>query len=137
MLEQLAQIDEVVLRQSPRTAGEAVAGTSQMRRRVAEWMNANRYPPEYVRLFFDNMSRDGWPRTHDGRAWQVDHVLELWAGGEDGPANYLPLHPDLHAIKSEIWTRFRGRFRDQITEADEQVDIREHGGLPGVPVPTR
>ena len=107
-----------------------------MRRRVQEWMDADRYPPDYVTEFLDApRGPDGWPRSADGRAWQVDHVLELWAGGEDGPDNYLPLHPDLHSIKSEIWRRFRLRYREQLMEIDQQVDTREHGGLDAIPEP--
>jgi hypothetical protein len=135
MLEQLAGLDEIVLQQSPRTAGRDVADTDAMRRRVQEWMDAGRYPADYVTEFLDARGPDGWPQSADGRAWQVDHVLELWAGGEDGPDNYLPLHPDLHRIKSEIWERFRLRFREQLMRIDEQVDTREHGPLDAIPEP--
>ena len=91
---------------------------------MLEWVRANRYPAEFVLEFNAHLGPDGWPVSADGRAWEVDHVLELWAGGEDGPANYLPLHPDVHAIKSEILTRFREIFRDRIRVDDEQVDAR-------------
>jgi hypothetical protein len=135
MLEQLASVDEIVLQQSPRAAGTGVAGTAAMRRQVTEWIDAGRYPQELAEAFVAARGADGWPVSADGRAWEVDHVLELWAGGEDSPANYVPLHPDLHRIKSEIWARFRRRFRDQLAQIGEQVDTREHGPLDAIPEP--
>ena len=123
MLAQLRALDEIVLSQSPRSAGIDIADTAAMRRRVAEWMRANRYPAEFVLEFNANLGPDGWPVSADNRVWEVDHVLELWAGGEDSPANYLPLHPDVHAIKSEILGRFREIFRDRLRVDDEQVEV--------------
>ena len=124
MLAQLGALDEIVLQQSPRQAGVDIADTAAMRRRVVEWMDAGNYPPDYVLEFRAAIGPDGWPVSANGRAWEVDHVLELWAGGDDTPDNYLPLHPDVHAIKSEILTRFRRIFRDSLRVDDEQVDAR-------------
>lgn len=125
MLDQLRTTDVLVLRQSPRSAGRDVATTEQMRQQVEEGITQGRYPPEYVEAFEANRGPDGWPRTRSGRAWEVDHVRELWQGGEDNASNYLPLDPRLHQIKSAIMSRFRARYRRPHERPGEQVDVRE------------
>ncbi|GAB3897082.1 hypothetical protein GCM10029964_079400 [Kibdelosporangium lantanae] len=130
-LELLAAADGVTLTQSPRQAGTPVASTTRMRQAVIEAIHAGHYPPEYVAAFEAAAAgqADGWPRTPHGEAWEVDHVLELWAGGADDASNYLAIDPRLHDIKSEILTEFRNRFRSRLQEPGEQTDIRHSGGL--------
>jgi hypothetical protein len=125
MLDQLHGADVMVLRQSPRQAGRDVATTEQMRRQVEEGITQGRYPPEYVEAFEANRGPDGWPRTSSGRPWEVDHVRELWQGGEDNASNYLPIHPRLHAIKTALMGRFRARYRERSRRAGRQTDVRE------------
>ena len=102
-----------------------------MRDAVLQAVEHGRYPPEYVAEFrrAQEGSPDGWPRTPDGRAWEVDHVLELWTQGGDDVSNYMALDPRLHDVKSEALTRFREQFRESLRVEDEQVDIREGGDL--------
>jgi hypothetical protein len=102
-----------------------VAGTEQMRSQVEDGIARGRYPPEYVEAFEANRDGRGWPRTRDGRPWEVDHVFELWQGGEDNVSNYLPLDPRLHSIKTAIMGRFRARYREAHRRAGEQTDVRE------------
>lgn len=130
-LELLGETDTLTLTQSPRQAGARIADTPEMRREVLRGIEEGRYPPEYVAEFTSAQrdSPDGWPRTPDGRAWEVDHVIELWAGGPDDIRNYLALDPRLHDIKSEVLTQFRLRFRDQLRRHDEALDIREVGDI--------
>jgi len=123
MLDQLRTADQMLLRQSPRSAGLDVASTRQMRDRVLEGLDSGRFSAEYVREFLANRDASGWPRRADGRAWQVDHVFELWQGGADDLSNYLPIDPDLHAFKTELLRRFRLEWRDGKLIADEQVDV--------------
>jgi hypothetical protein len=129
MLAKLAKLDEMVLMQSPRQSGVGASDTGVMRNRVREWIARGRYHDggDLAEAFRANHGPDDWPVSADGRAWEVDHVLELWAGGTDTPDNYLPLHPDVHAIKSEILSRFRRLYRDQARVDGEQVD--SHAGV--------
>jgi hypothetical protein len=112
--------------QSPRQSGVGSSGTDVMRNRVREWIARGKYRDggDLAEAFRAHRGPDDWPVSADGRAWEVDHVLELWAGGTDTPDNYLPLHPDVHAIKSEILTRFRRLYRDRARVDGEQVDGR-------------
>jgi hypothetical protein len=130
-LELLNAADGVTLTQSPRQAGTPAASTNRMRQAVLDGIHAGHYPPEYVHAFETAAAGhdDGWPRTPQGEAWEVDHVLELWTGGADDVSNYLAIDPRLHNIKSEILTEFRARFRSRLQEPGEQTDIRHSGGL--------
>lgn len=121
----LESADVLTLQQSPRGAGTPVADTAAMRRHVLDAVAAGRYPPEYVALF-EVAARghdDGWPRTPDGRAWEVDHVAELWLGGADDASNYLALPPAVHDLKTTILGDFRAEYRTRGVPG-EQVDWR-------------
>lgn len=127
ILSHIASADALVLQQSPRSAGTPVRDTAAMRPFVLEAVRAGRYPPEYVAAF-EAAARgqaDGWPRTPDGRVWEVDHVGELWLGGADDVTNYLALPPGLHDAKSVILTRFRREYREGNRVPGEQMDLRE------------
>lgn len=125
MLELLATSDELVLGQSPRSSGKGAAATSTMQRRVLEALAAGKYPPEYAAEFYRAMSDDGWPRAPDGRAWEVDHVIELWAGGADDISNYMALDPRLHKLKSQILTDFRNQYRRGLKRLDADIESRD------------
>jgi hypothetical protein len=129
----LRSMDALSLTQSPRQGGRAVADTAAMRADVLRAMAAGHYPPEYVAEFNHAAegTADGWPRTPDGRAWEVDHVMELWSGGADDMTNYLALDPRLHDLKSEILSTFRDLFRERLRVMDDQVDVRESGDFAG------
>ncbi|GAA4936635.1 DUF4157 domain-containing protein [Streptomyces coeruleoprunus] len=123
--------DALTLTQSPRSAGIDVAGTAAMQRQVREGIAAGRYSAEYTALF-EAAARDaaaqgftdGWPRTPDGVAWQVDHVGELWLGGADDASNYLALPPVVHSLKTAILGQFRREFRGRSIEGESR-DLRE------------
>ncbi len=125
MLDQFYTADVMALRQSPRSAGRDVATTEQMRAIVEEGIASGRFPPEYVEAYEANRGPDGWPRTKDGRAWEIDHVRELWQEGGDRLSNYLPLDPRLHNIKTDIMRRFRLQYREPAMREGEQTDIRD------------
>ena len=125
--------DMLVLQQSPRSAGTPVAQTEAMRRQVRDAVAANRWP-EYTALFeaaarddprsdLRERSRRAWPHTPDGRAWQVDHVVELWLGGADDMTNYVAVPPAVHELKTQILADYRREFRRR-AEHDEQLDMR-------------
>ncbi|MFD0346330.1 hypothetical protein ACFQ0M_10120 [Kitasatospora aburaviensis] len=131
IMSHLETADALTLAQSPRAAGDKVASTAAMRRRVREGIEAGAYSDQYTALFRAAVRdaeaqgfTDGWPRTADGRVWEVDHVAELWLGGADDASNYLALPPAVHDQKSTILGRFRKEFRTRST-ADESVDLRE------------
>ena len=130
ILDQLHSASELVLRQSPRQAGLDLKTTAQMRRIVFDGIRDGRYA-EYAEAFFKAGGREGWPRGPDGRAWEVDHVFELWQGGADDLHNYLPVDARLHKLKSEILSRFRAEFRDPNRVEGEQIDA--HQGVTGGP----
>jgi hypothetical protein len=122
----LGTADALTLQQSPRSAGTPVAQTEAMRRQVLDALGVRgRYPPEYVAAFAAAAQgqTDGWPRTPDGRAWEVDHVSELWVGGADDATNYMALPPAVHDLKTSILAEFRREFRGRAEEG-EQVDLR-------------
>jgi hypothetical protein len=96
-----------------------------MQRRVLEALAAGKYPPEYAAEFYRAMSDDGWPRAPDGRAWEVDHVIELWAGGADDISNYMALDPRLHKLKSQILTDFRNQYRRGLKRLDADIESRD------------
>ncbi|HET9058970.1 MAG TPA: hypothetical protein VFN61_03545, partial [Acidimicrobiales bacterium] len=124
ILAHLDTADALTLQQSPRAAGDDVAGTSAMRKQVLQGITAHRYPPEYTALF-EAAARgraDGWPRDQAG-AWEVDHVAELWLGGADDITNYMALPPAVHKLKTEILGAFRAQYRSGATQG-EQTDIR-------------
>jgi hypothetical protein len=126
IMRHLETADSLTLAQSPRSAGAEVAGTQAMRRQVLDAIAAGRYSPEY-RALFEAAARgqpDGWPRTPDGRAWEVDHVGELWLGGPDDASNYLALPPAVHELKSSILGEFRGEFRSRAVPGESR-DVRE------------
>ncbi|MET0133794.1 MAG: hypothetical protein ABW215_09395 [Kibdelosporangium sp.] len=132
-MQMLTAADGVTLTQSPRQAGAAVASTNRMRQAVLEGIRTGKYPPEYVAAFEAARvgSQDGWPRTPQGTAWEVDHVMELWTGGADDGSNYLAIDPRLHEIKSSILTDFRAKFRNRLQDPGGQSDSRSSGPLTG------
>jgi hypothetical protein len=131
LLEYVDTAEVLTLKQSPRSAGAEVANTAQMRKAVIEKVQARGYPDYYtgafnegVRLAEKQGHKDGWPRDAVGRAWEVDHVAELWLGGADDPSNYLALPESLHDLKSAIFKDMLFRWRSR-NNPDEQVDRRE------------
>lgn len=133
MIEHIASADQLVLQQSPRSAGADVMDTAELRRAfIAEQLPG--LPADYQRAFHEAARGrpDGWPRTSADLAWEVDHVHELWAGGPDAGSNLLALPPGLHRqvgggfdpSKTGMLTRFRRRFRDRLRTRDAQVDSR-------------
>lgn len=127
ILDQLHTANELFLSQSPRQAGIDVNNTGRMRQIVEQGIRDGRYPPDFIEAYDAAGGRTGWPRTPQGRGWEVDHVFELWKGGEDNVYNYLPLDPRVHQIKTGILARFRAAFRDAHRTTGEQVDV--HGEL--------
>ncbi|MEV0535990.1 DUF4157 domain-containing protein [Kitasatospora sp. NPDC050463] len=131
IMRHLETADALTLAQSPRAAGVDVANTAAMRRRVREGIEARAYSDQYTALFQAAVRdaeaqdfTDGWPRTTDGRVWEVDHVAELWLGGADDASNYLALPPAVHDQKSTIIGRFRREFRTR-SVTGESLDLRE------------
>jgi len=126
LLRHLETVDAMTLKQSPRkNTPQDVARTAQMREAVKAGVAAGRYPPGYVALF-EAAARgheDGWPRSPDGRSWEVDHVAELWLGGGDDVSNYLALPENLHDAKSAILAKFMTDFRGRRV-LGEQTDVR-------------
>jgi hypothetical protein len=93
---------------------------------VLDGIASGRFTPDYVEAFLSaRLDENGWPQTEDGKAWQVDHVYELWQGGEDNLSNYLPVDPRLHSIKSKILERFRLEVREGHLAEGEQVEVTE------------
>jgi hypothetical protein len=150
ILENLEDADHLLMQQSPRQAGKPVATTAAMRRRVLEMFDNLEGPferyLEYADAFAKALSEShkqpkfidtwnsqgrrvrrrnpqyGWPHTPDGRAWEVDHVTELWAGGADDWSNYLALDPRLHNMKSEMLKGFREKYRDRPTGRSSEIE---------------
>jgi hypothetical protein len=137
-MDSLATRSELILRQSPRSDPRLrTMTTDQLQRVVLEHLHE--LPPEYVVAFLDAAlgQPDGWPRTSDGRVWEVDHVDELWTGGADEAPNLLALPPGLHRqhdeagappavdlSKTGLMAAFRRAFRDALRVEGEDVDIR-------------
>jgi hypothetical protein len=138
LMDSLATRSELILRQSPRSDPRLrTMTTDQLQRVVLEHLHE--LPPEYVVAFLDAAlgQPDGWPRTSDGRVWEVDHVDELWTGGADEAPNLLALPPGLHRqhdeagappavdlSKTGLMAAFRRAFRDALRVEGEDVDIR-------------
>jgi hypothetical protein len=129
MLDQLSSAKEIVMTQSPRQHGTVdIATTARMRRAVYDGIREGRFPDDYVLAFRANQDPAGWPRSIDGRAWQVDHVFELWQGGADDINNYLPIDAELHRIKTELLEEFRNQYREPNRVEGEQVDVTQDVG---------
>ncbi|KQW48926.1 hypothetical protein ASC77_09410 [Nocardioides sp. Root1257] len=135
ILEHVDNADALTLQQSPRSSGKGAADTASMRAAILEAVKAGLFPAEYVGAFDQGVKNaerlghdDGWPRDSAGRAWEVDHVAELWLGGGDDISNYMALPESLHDLKSRVFAEFMGRFRSRRVVGD-QVDIRSTGGV--------
>ncbi|MFD0746367.1 hypothetical protein ACFQ1L_34410 [Phytohabitans flavus] len=138
ILDSLNTRPHLLLAQSPRSAGERVMQTPRLRQEFLDHLHE--LPADYQVAFHDSArgQPDGWPRTSDGRPWEVDHVDELWTGGADAGPNLLALPPGLHRqdnprrgprgldlSKTGILEDFRNAFRDALEVEGESVDIRE------------
>ncbi|MGV9818736.1 hypothetical protein [Nocardia xishanensis] len=99
LMDSISTRSELLLTQSPRTAGEPIRQTAQLRREFLRRLHE--FPADYQAAFLDAArgQKDRWPRTSAGLVWEVDHVHELWASGADEDPNLMALPPGLHRQK--------------------------------------
>lgn len=69
-----------------------------------------------------------------GETWQLDHVQQLWAGGEDAEGNLKPAHSACHQIKTTMDAPVKAKT-DRIRA--KHLGIKKPSKWPKRPFPKR